>query len=863
MNQNQNKFWNVETDTLLTQLNTSRNGLSTEEAEDRTGIYGRNLLKPQKRFSTVVLFLSQFKSPIILILLAAAILSFFLKDVSDGTIILSIIIISGGLGFWQEFRAANAVKKLLETISVNVNVLRDGSDIEIPLEEVVPGDIIIFNAGDIVPADCRILQSRDLFVNESTLTGETYPVEKNPDSGILPAELPISKRINSLFMGTNVVSGTGHAVAVKTGKNTEFGKVSEKLKLRPAETEFEHSIKRFGYFLMEVTTILVIAIFAFNMFLKRPFLDSFLFAMALAVGLTPQLLPAIISVNLSRGSKKLADLKVIVKRLSSIENFGSMNIICSDKTGTLTEGVMQLDSAMGIDGKKSNKTSFYAYINSYYETGFVNPIDEAIRNSLKFDLTGYEKIDEIPYDFIRKRLSILVTVQRDKSVLKDKDDKSNKKSQTGKEDKNLLITKGSFKNILDVCSYAETPEVEIVEIDRIKDNLQKTFESYSNDGLRVISLAYKETDSGGTRESESGMIFLGFITFMDNLKQGISETVKDLKSLGITLKIITGDNKIVAACIAEKAGLTEPKILIGQDLLKISDEALVKQVSSIDLFAEIEPNEKERIIIALKKAGNVVGYMGDGVNDASALYAADVSISVNSAADVAKEAADIVLLEKDLEVLVDGVREGRAIFANTLKYVYMATSANFGNMFSMAGASLFLPFLPLLPKQILMTNLLTDFPEMTIATDNVDREMVTAPRKFNMKFIRNFMLIFGLISSIFDYATFGVLLLIMHSTQVQFRTGWFLESVISAAVIVLAVRTRRPFFKSKPGKYLLIATLVIVAVTVAIPYTPLGAVFGFQPLPVYFLLVILLILVLYIGTVELVKRTFYKKLADS
>ena len=843
MDQTQNKFWNIDIETLLSQLDTSRKGLTSIEAGQRIIRFGRNILKPQKRFETFTLFLSQFKSPIILILIAAAILSFFLKDISDGIIILAIIFISGGLGFFQEFRATNAVKKLLEKISVSVNILRDGNEKEIPLEKVVPGDIAIFNSGDLVPADCRILESRFLFVNESTLTGETYPVDKSSDTGVLPAELPISKRINSLFMGTNVVSGTAHAIVVNTGKNTEFGKVSEKLTLRPPETEFEHNIKRFGYFLMEVTTILVILIFAINMFLKRPFLDSFLFAMALAVGLTPQLLPAIISINLSRGAKKLANLKVIVKRLSSIENFGSMNIICSDKTGTLTEGVMQLDSAMGIDGKKSEKAGLYAYLNSYYESGFVNPIDEAIRNSSKYDLSGYKKVDEIPYDFIRKRLSILVS-----------------KKENDNKEKNILITKGSFKNILDVCSHVETPEGEVIEINGIKDKLLKTFKGYSNDGLRVIALAYKETNLGGTRESESGMIFLGFINFADNLKEGIQQTINDLKLLGITLKIITGDNQIIATSIAKKAGLTDPKVLLGEDLLKINDEALIKKVSSIDLFAEIEPNQKERIIIALKKAGNVVGYLGDGINDASALYAADVGISVDSGADVAKEASDIILLEKDLEVLVDGVKEGRAIFANTLKYVYMATSANFGNMFSMAGASLFLPFLPLLPRQILLTNLLTDFPEMTIATDNVDSDTVLLPQKFNIRSIRNFKVIFGLISSIFDYITFGVLLWIMHSTQIQFRTGWFMESVISAAVIVLAIRTRKPFFKSRPGKYLLIATLAIIAATIAIPYTPIGILFGFKPLPSYFFLVILLILILYIAAIELAKRLYYKKI---
>jgi Mg2+-importing ATPase len=641
-------------------------------------------------------------------------------------------------------------------------------------------------------------------------------------------------------MGTNVVSGTSKAAVVNTGKSTEFGKISERLKLRPPETEFEHSIKRFGYFLMEITTVLVIVIFAVNIFIKRPFLDSFLFSLALAVGLTPQLLPAIISVNLARGAKRLADLKVVVKHLSSIENFGSMNIFCSDKTGTLTEGIMYLNSATDIYGIKSDKVLFYAYINAFYETGFANPIDETIRNLKVFDLSKYQKLDEIPYDFIRKRLSILVSSEKN----------------------NIMITKGAFDNILDVCSQVESENGVLIKIEEVKDKIQKTFEDYSNQGLRTLGVAHKNIGKGVsiTKENESGMIFLGFLTFEDKPKEGIIETIGELKKLGVSLKIITGDNRVVATNIAKKAGLQNPIVITGSELYKMIDEALLKIVNEVDVFAGVEPNQKERIIIALKKAGNVVGYMGDGINDASALHAADVSISVNSAADIAKQTADIVLLEKDLRVLSKGIKEGRAIFANTLKYIYMATSANFGNMFSMAGASLFLPFLPLLPKQILLTNLLTDFPEMTIATDNVDKEMADVPRRFNMKFIRNFMLTFGLISSIFDYATFGILLLVMHATKEQFRTGWFLESVISASIIVLAIRTRRPIFKSKPGKYLLIATFMILAVTLSLSYTPLNTIFGFKPLPFTFILVLAAIVISYIIVVEIAKKIFYKRI---
>jgi Mg2+-importing ATPase len=424
-----------------------------------------------------------------------------------------------------------------------------------------------------------------------------------------------------------------------------------------------------------------------------------------------------------------------------------------------------------------------------------------------------------------------------------------------------MITKGALDNILQVCSHAESENGALVKIEEEKEKIQKIFKDYSNQGLRTLGVAYKNTGSDirVSKDSESGMIFSGFLTFEDKPKEGIAETISDLKKLGVSLKIITGDNKAVAASIAIKAGLENPTVIIGSDLNQISDEALIKMVNDADVFAEVEPTQKERIIIALKKAGNVVGYMGDGINDASALHASDVSISVNSAADVAKQTADIVLLEKDLRVLSKGIKEGRVIFANTLKYIYMATSANFGNMFSMAGASLFLSFLPLLPKQILLTNLLTDFPEMTIATDNVDKEMSDVPRRFNMKFIRNFMLTFGLISSVFDYATFGILLLVMHANTIQFRTGWFLESVISASIIVLAIRTSRPIFKSRPGKYLLIATLIIISVTLSLPYTPLSTIFGFEPLPFTFILVLIAIVATYIIVVEAAKIIFYKK----
>lgn len=830
-------FWSEPLGDVLVRLRTTKRGLSSEAAAHRLAEYGANLLKPQKRSNALTLLLAQFRSPIILILLFATGLSFVLRDPVNALIILSIVLVSGLLGFWQEHSATNAVEKLLAVVQIKAKVLRDGGLREIPVHEVVPGDIVILGAGDVVPGDCLLNEISDLFVDEATLTGETYPVEKSV--GVLAADTPLGKRTNSLWMGTHVVSGSAQALVANTGTQTEFGKVSERLKLRPEETEFERGIRRFGYFLMEVTLILVIAIFAINVYLVRPVLDSLLFSLALAVGLTPQLLPAIIGINLARGAKRMAAAKVIVKRLASIENFGSMNVLCSDKTGTLTEGIVRLQSAVDVVGVLSDKVLLHAYLNAFYETGFSNPIDDAIRAHRKFDLSGYSKVGEIPYDFLRKRLSILVAHDNSR----------------------LMVTKGALKNVLAVCSTAENGVGTIVDIAAFQSQIQRQFEEFSGKGYRTLGVACKNMGAASMigKSDEIDMTFLGFLVLFDPPKPNIVETISSLKSLGVSLKVITGDNHLVAATVSQQIGLSGAKILAGPELRLLSDAALLHRVGSVDIFAEIEPNQKERIILALKKAGNVVGYMGDGINDASALHAADVGISVESAVDVAKEAADIVLLEKDLGVLVQGVREGRTTFANTLKYVFMATSANFGNMFSMAGISLFLPFLPLLPMQILLTNLLTDFPEMTIATDHVDAEMVDHPRRWDIVAIRKFMITFGLVSSVFDFLTFGALLLLLDATEDQFRTGWFIESVVSACLIVLVIRSRKPFFSSRPSKYLLIATLVVVFATVALPYTPFGRIFGLSPLPLSFILLIITIVSLYVLSAEIVKAFFYKK----
>jgi Mg2+-importing ATPase len=821
-----NAFWAVPAETLLERLGSVPRGMSVEEARRRLDRSRGSRLQGRRKAGTMVLLLGQFKSPIILLLLLAAGLSLFLRETTDAAIVLAIVLASGLLGFWQEHGAARAVEKLLAMVRVGVRVLRDGVQTQVPAEEVVSGDIVLLSAGSTVPGDCRILESRDLSVDEATLTGESFPAAKG--AGEAEEDTPLAARTNCLFMGTHVVSGSATALVALTGRETEFGKVSERLRLRPTETEFERGVRRFGYFLLELTLVMILAIFAFNLFFHRHLLDSVMFSLALAVGLTPQLLPTIISVNLARGAARMVKAHVIVKRLASIENFGSMDVLCSDKTGTLTQGKASIHSACDAQGKPSGKVLKFAFLNAFHETGFANPIDEALRATGACDPAGYVKKDELPYDFVRKRLSILVAG----------------------EGRSILITKGAFLSVLGISSRAEDAAGTRLPIEEARVAAERHYAELSAQGLRVLGVAYREVDA----LSEADMTFLGFLVLHDPLKPDTAHTVAELRHLGVALKVITGDNRLVAAAVAREVGLDPDRLLTGPELRRMKDEALLARVGKVDLFAEVEPNQKERIILAFKKAGHVVGYLGDGINDASALHVADVGISVDGAADVAKSAADIVLLKKDLSVLARGVLEGRKTFANTLKYVYMATSANFGNMFSMAAASLVLPFLPLLPKQILLTNLLTDFPEMAIATDNVDRPMLDKPRRWDVRAIRRFMLAFGPLSSVFDLATFAVLLLVLHASPQQFRTGWFLESVISACLIVLVLRSRRSFFASRPGKWLVAATLTVIAVTLILPFTPMAALFGFRPLPLLFFPVLIGIVTIYMLCAELAKR---------
>lgn len=839
------QFWSLSIDSLFSILSSRPEGLTVKEAAERLATVGLNSINAQKKTSPLGLLLNQFKSPIVLILLAATITSAFVRDWPDAVIILVIILGSAFLSFSQEYRASNAAEELRQQVSLKANILRGGVTTAIPAEQIVPGDIVILSAGNLIPADGLLIQAKDFYVNQAVLTGETFPVEKKP--GIVAAEASLAERTNCIFMGTNVRTGSAKALIIHTGTSTSFGQIAKHLTLRPPDTEFERGIRRLGYLLTEVMFVLVIAIFAINVLFHKPILDALLFSIALAVGLTPQLLPAIININLSKGSQVMAAKGVIVRRLASIENFGSMDILCTDKTGTITLGVVKLDNALDTTGAPSELVLHTAWLNAHFQTGISNPLDEAILKAGSYEVNNDIKVDEIPYDFTRKRLGVVVTGN---SILCAEED-------TGR----LLITKGAFENILEVCDHIRIAEQVLPLDDAHLQDLHRLYTDWSTKGYRVLGIAIRSVDikERYERNDEMEMTFLGFILFFDPPKPGVQETIARLKKMGVHLKIITGDNRFVADHTARTIGLENPRIMTGSELDNLHNEAIWHAVEKTDLFAETDPAQKERIILTLKKIGHVVGYLGDGINDAPSLHSADVSISVENAVDVAKDAADFVLLKQDLDVLEQGILQGRRTFANTLKYVFMATSANFGNMFSVAGASLFLPFLPMLPKQILLINFLTDLPEMAIASDQVDEIFVQKPHRWDIKFIRRFMLIFGPLSSLFDFATFALLLWGLKASQEAFHTGWFIESILSASLVVFAVRTRLPFSKSHPSRLMLIMTVVVGVIAVLLPYSPLAKLLGFMPLPLFTLGLILAIVLIYFFTAEFTKRLFYRK----
>jgi Mg2+-importing ATPase len=826
-------FWSLDESALFAALGTGPDGLSEAEAARRAAHKRPALPGGGRLRSRWALLGSQFKSPITLLMLFGACLSMFLGDLAEGAILLAIVAMAGALGFWQEKRAADTLARLFGMLQVRVTVRREGRMSEVPLDAIVPGDVVVLEAGSALPGDGRILAARGLFVDESALTGESFPVEKRP--GPSAAEAPLPSRAGSVFLGTHVVSGAATAVIAEVGERTAFGEMSRGLARPAPETAFERGTRRFGYLLLEFGMALSILIFAGNLAFRRPLLDSLLFTLALAVGLTPQLLPAIQGITLARGAGRMAKRETLVRRLSAIEDIGGMEILCTDKTGTLTRGVAGLEAAEDPYGAASPKLGLYADLNASLQSGYANPIDAMLRSRPAPGAGDYAKQDEIPYDFSRKLLSVAVE---------------------GPEG-TVLITKGALDRVLAACDWAEAADGRVVPLEQARAGIRRRAEELGLRGCRCLGVAWRKLD-GSAAPQEAGMAFLGILAFRDPLKPDAAESLAAVRDLGISVKMITGDNRVVAARIAAEAGLRPDRLLTGEEMGRLNAAGLARRAARTDVFAEMDPGQKERIIIALKAHGRSVGYMGDGINDAAVLHAADVGISVEGAADVTQQAADIVLLRKDLKVLAEGVREGRRAFANTLKYVFITSSANLGNMVSMAGASLCASFLPMLPKQILFLNLLSDLPAMAIASDRLDPEMVGRPRRWDNREIQRFMIVFGLISSCFDFLTFGALLL-LRTPPAVFRTAWFLESLLSEVLVLLIIRTRRWSFRSRPGGALTALSLGVALFSCALPWLPGAGWMGFAPLPGTVAGMLAGILAAYCLASEAAKRPFYAR----
>lgn len=832
-------YWSLPSEEALQNLRSSLTGLSQEEAKARLKKYGENTIKKQKKVTKLVLFLEQLNNPIMIILLFGTIVSATTGDLTDALIILAIIFISSLLSFWQEYRASNAIEELRAKVQMRSMVMRNGNLEEIPARNVVPGDILKFSAGSFISADGLILEASDFSVNQAILTGESIPAEKT--TGVVPEDSSTEERTNCVFMGTSVHRGSATVLAIATGENTEFGQIAGQLKLRPPETDFERGVRRFGYLLTQIMLVLTLTVFAINVYFQEPVINSLLFSVALAVGITPQMLPAIVSITLSKGSRNMAKEGVIVRRLNAIENFGSIDTLCTDKTGTLTEGDVRFDGAVDVDGNKSDNVFRLAYLNASLQVGMDNSLDETIVAFKKLDTSSVQRRGEIPLDFTRERLSVIV------------------------EEKNqhIMITKGALNHVLEICSFVEKVDAEdskdLMDANKL-DEINQHYLEWSNQGIRVLGIAKKivEPKEKYIVEDESQMTFVGFLLLFDHPKEDVEQTIKNLAHNGISLRIITGDNKLIAMHTAAFVGIEITGVITGSELVKMSDEVLWNRIEDTNLFAEVDPNQKERIILALKKRGHVVGYMGDGINDVPALHTADVSISVDNAVDVAKESADFVLMEKSLEVLNRGIELGRTTFANTLKYIFVSTSSNFGNMFSMAGASLFMPFLPLLPKQILLLNFLSDFPSLSIANDSVDEEVLGKPRRWDIKLIRSFMFTFGLLSSVFDYITFAVLLIIFNAGEEMFQSGWFVLSILTELSTLLVMRTQRPFFRSRPASILVYTAVAVAIVTLLLPYSPINAILAIQPIPQALLISLLGIACVYTIVIELAKHVFYR-----
>jgi P-type Mg2+ transporter len=833
-------FWDKPRPELLELLRATPAGLTSDEARRRLGLYGPNSMVKESRFAVLSSLFRFLVNPLVLILLVASGISLALGDEVGGVIIISIVLLSVLLNFFMEFQAQHAVEEIRKQVATTAAVIRDGREQELPVAELVPGDIIRLNAGDLVPADARLLEVKDLQVRESALTGESLPVEKTTDD--LPAgKHGVADASNSIFMGTAVQTGIGTAVIVCTGRDTAFGEIAQRLAMRPPETEFGRGIRHFGLMITRVIMLLVLFVLLVNIAFHRPILESFLFSVALAVGMTPEMMPMIITVTLAQGARRMTKKKVLVKQLSAIEDFGSIEILCSDKTGTLTEGEIELDRHVDVQGKDDDNVLRFIYLNSFFQAGIKSPLDAAILKHERPLIVEYEKLDEIPFDFNRKRLSVVV--------------------RHG--DECLLITKGEAESIFGICQTVTVDGAPQPFDESRRTQAAETFQKLSAGGFRALGVAIRKVDKQDTYTlaAETDMTLAGFAAFLDPPKEGILSVLEALKQNGVSVVIMTGDNQYVTQKIAHDVGLKTDCIVTGAEVDTMDDPALAYQAENGAIFARVSPEQKNRVIVALKTRGHVVGYIGDGINDAPSLHTADVGISVMNGVEVAKDAAKIILLEKDLAVLNDGIVEGRRCFANIMKYVVMGTSSNFGNMFSMAAASLFLNFLPMLPTQILLNNFLYDISQVSIPSDNVDPALQHRPKRWQIGFIRQFMMIIGPISSIYDFLTFGVLLWVFHaSTNAPlFHTGWFVESLATQTLVVFVIRTAGNPLKSRPSGPLLVAVFAIVAVAVVLPYTDLGKLLQFTPLPLSLLGAIAFLAVTYLLLVQVVKSWFYRR----
>ena len=843
----------ADTDTVLKELGSQLGGLSEAEADSRLKQVGTNEIAREKRQSALMRLLGNIKNPLVLLLVALGVISYLTGDLRATAVIFVMVVLGVVLRFFQEMRADNAAAKLQAMVSNKATLVRAGKEEEVSLKMLVPGDIIRLAAGDMVPADVRVLSAKDLFLNQAALTGEALPVEKKaapaPADVQNPLELP-----NLCFLGSNVESGSATAVVILTGGRTYFGSLAASIVGQRQLTSFDLGINKFTWLMIRFIAVMVPAVFLINGLSKHNWLEAFLFAMAVAVGLTPEMLPMIVTVNLSKGALAMARKKVIVKRLNAIQNFGAMDVLCTDKTGTLTQGKIVLEKHLDVHGDPSEKVLQYGYLNSYHHTGLKNLLDEAIldhkelREHLKAD-EKYHKIDEIPFDFVRRRMSVVV------------------EDDTGL---NTLICKGAVDEVLSQCTRVEVKGEVIQVLPEHDAKRRQLADDLNGQGFRVIALAYKQMpgasdEPGYSVKDESDLILLGFLAFLDPPKDTAAEALKRLHSLSVDVKVLTGDNEIITAYICKEVGMPVEHLLLGSQIETMSETELAEAASTTSVFARLVPAHKERIIRALQSKGHVLGFMGDGINDAPALKAADVGISVDSAVDIAKESSDIILLENSLLVLEQGVLEGRRVFGNIVKYIKMAASSNFGNMFSVVGASAFLPFLPMLPIQVLTNNLLYDFSQTTIPTDQVDADWLTKPRQWTIGNILRFILFIGPISSIFDYLTFFMMLYVFNCwhNPILFQTGWFVESLFTQTLIIHVIRTNKiPFIQSWASWPLILTSVIIVAVGAWLTVSPLANTLGFVPLPPLYWLFLAIMLLGYALLTQVVKTWFIRRFGD-